>query len=288
MDAEAYLDWFMPFAREFQRILAKNGSLVIDIAGAWTKRRPTRSLYHLELPIRLCRELGFHLAQEFFWWSPNKLPTPQWATIERVRVKDAVDCVWWLSPSPWPKASNRRVLTPYGATMRKYIDRGRSSHGRSHSGHHISRHYRRDNGGAIPSNMIALANPGRDSAYFTACKNHNIKPHPARFPTALPEFFIRMCTDPGDLVLDPFGGSGVSAAVAQRLQRRWVCIEVHEEYVKGAQLRLEHGRTRSCHAKSSYQVHHPAVMWEEKTEDEELRSDGGRNADPRLKHSRPY
>jgi site-specific DNA-methyltransferase (cytosine-N4-specific) len=45
------------------------------------------------------------LAQEFFWWNPAKLPTPaEWVTVRRIRVKDAVNCVWWLSPTPWSKA----------------------------------------------------------------------------------------------------------------------------------------------------------------------------------------
>ncbi|MXW77852.1 MAG: site-specific DNA-methyltransferase, partial [Gemmatimonadetes bacterium] len=102
VDADQYLDWFRPFAKEFIRILKDNGSLVIDIGGAWIPGQPTRSLYHYELLIMLCREFDFHLAQEFFWWNPSKLPTPaEWVNIRRVRVKDAVNCVWWLSPTPW-------------------------------------------------------------------------------------------------------------------------------------------------------------------------------------------
>lgn len=97
VDAEKYVDWFRPFGRAFKRILKENGSLVIDIGGAWTPGLPTRSLYHYELLIMLCREIGFHLAQEFFWWNPAKLPTPaEWVTVRRIRVKDAVNCVWWF------------------------------------------------------------------------------------------------------------------------------------------------------------------------------------------------
>jgi DNA modification methylase len=111
VDAEDYVDWFRPFGKEFLRILKPNGSLVIDIGGSWIPGQPTRSLYHFELLIMLCRQVGFHLAQEFFWWSPSKLPSPaEWVTVGRVRVKDAVDCVWWLSPSPWPKASHGCAL----------------------------------------------------------------------------------------------------------------------------------------------------------------------------------
>ena len=114
VDAHKYLAWFKPFAKAFHRALKPSGSLVIDIGGAWIPGQPTRSLYHYELLIMLCRECGFHLAQDFFWWNPARLPTPaEWVTVRRIRVKDAVNCIWWLSKTPWPRASNRRVLVPY-------------------------------------------------------------------------------------------------------------------------------------------------------------------------------
>ncbi len=105
VDSHEYLEWFRPFGEAFKRVLKDSGSLVIDIGGAWIPGQPTRSLYHYELLIMLCREVGFHLAQDFFWWSPSKLPTPaEWVNIRRIRVKDAINCVWWLSPTRWRKA----------------------------------------------------------------------------------------------------------------------------------------------------------------------------------------
>jgi len=107
VDANEYLEWFRPFGEAFKRVLKPNGSLVIDIGGAWISGQPTRSLYHYELLIMLCREVGFHLAQEFSWWNPAKLPTPaEWVTVWRVRVKDAINCVWWLSRTPWLRSCN--------------------------------------------------------------------------------------------------------------------------------------------------------------------------------------
>jgi site-specific DNA-methyltransferase (cytosine-N4-specific) len=60
-----YVNWFLPFGREIHRLLRDDGSFVIDIGGAWTPGHPTRSLYHFDLLIALCREVGFYLAQEF-------------------------------------------------------------------------------------------------------------------------------------------------------------------------------------------------------------------------------
>jgi site-specific DNA-methyltransferase (cytosine-N4-specific) len=82
------------------------------------------------------------------------------------------------------------------------------------SGHDISAKFARDNGAAIPPNLIALANTESNSAYLRHCKEHGIAPHPARFPAGIPEYFVRMLTDPGDLVVDPFAGSCVTARCA--------------------------------------------------------------------------
>ena len=122
VEANEYVDWFKPFGAEFRRVLTDNGSLVIDIGGAWNKGYPTRNLYHFKLLIMLCEEIGFHLAQDFYWWNPSKLPTPaEWVTVRRLRVKDAINTVWWLSKTPWPKASNRRVLQPYSSSMEELL-----------------------------------------------------------------------------------------------------------------------------------------------------------------------
>ena len=95
VDSHEYIEWFKPFGKEFKRLLRPSGSLVIDIGGAWIPGQPTRSLYHFELAIMLCREIGFYLAQEFFWWNPAKLPSPaEWVTVRRIRVKDAVNLIW--------------------------------------------------------------------------------------------------------------------------------------------------------------------------------------------------
>ena len=125
VETNEYVNWFKPFAENFHRILKDDGSLVIDIGGAWNKGYPTRNLYHFKLLIMLCEEIGFHLAQEFYWWNPSKLPTPaEWVTVRRIRVKDAINTVWWLSKTPWPKASNRRVLQPYSSSMEELLAKG--------------------------------------------------------------------------------------------------------------------------------------------------------------------
>ena len=276
VDADQYLDWFRPFAKEFRRVLKNSGSMVIDIGGSWIPGQPTRSLYHYELLIMLCKEFGFHLAQEFFWWNPSKLPTPaEWVNIRRIRVKDAIDCIWWLSPTPWPKASNRRVLVPYSDSMKGLLKNGYNAKLRP-SGHDISAKFSVNNGASIPPNLIAIANTESNSIYLRLCKENGIKPHPARYPADLPEYFIRMLTDQDDLVFDPFAGSCVTGEVAEKLKRRWICCELIEEYLKGALYRFNPETTNKTKKTPSYNLSHPAALWRGPANENPLPQDGGK------------
>ena len=243
--ADEYLDWFRPYATQFHRILKKSGSFVIDIGGVWNKGEPTRHLYQFELLIMLCREYGFHLAQDFYWWNPAKLPTPaEWVTVRRIRVKDAINKVWWLSKSPWPKACNKRVLQPYSDSMRNLLKSGYKPNLRP-SGHDISDRFNKDNGAAIPPNLLAIANTESNSTYLRYCRDNGLKPHPARFPLELPEFFIRMLTDEGDNVLDPFAGSCATGEICERLKRKWTCVELQTHYLEGARGRFDSNYAQS-------------------------------------------
>src|SRR5208337_1700258 len=87
-----YIPWFLEFAREVKRVLAEDGSFVVDLGGAYESGRPTRSLYHFKLLISLVEDLDFYLAQEFYWHNPGKMPAPaEWVTVRRIRVKDSVN-----------------------------------------------------------------------------------------------------------------------------------------------------------------------------------------------------
>lgn len=243
---EEYVNWFVSsFYYDFHRILKEDGSLVIDIGGSWIKGSPTRSLYHYELLINLCKKqyfkgkgYQFYFAQDFFWYNPSKLPTPaEWVAVRRIRVKDAVNTIWWLSKSEFPKASNKNVLKPYSDSMKNLIKNGYKAKLRP-SGHNISTKFQKNNNGAIPPNFIELSNTESNSYYLRMCKENNIKPHPARFPMALPDFFINFLTDENDIVLDPFAGSCVTGEAAELNNRRWICIEVIKDYLIGARFRF--------------------------------------------------
>jgi site-specific DNA-methyltransferase (cytosine-N4-specific) len=239
VDPHEYVDWFVPFAEEFRRILRDDGSFVLDIGGSWNPGMPTKTLYNFELLVRLCRDIGFHFAEDFYWLNPAKLPSPaEWVNVRRIRVKDAIDPVWWLSKTPFPKADNRRILKPYSKSMEDLLVKGYTAKLRP-SGHDISTKFRNNRGGAIPPNLLTIANTESNSYYLRACRDAGLKPHPARYPIALPEFFIKFLTDKDDIVLDPFCGSNVTGECAERLGRRWLAFELSENYLQGSKFRFE-------------------------------------------------
>jgi DNA modification methylase len=248
---EQYVQWFLPFAREIFRVLADDGSFVLNIGGSYNKGTPTRSLYHFRLLLALVDEIGFYLAQECFWYNPAKMPVPaEWVTVRRIRVRDSVEYVWWFSKTPHPKASNLNVLREYSADMIRLNKRNLRETVRP-SGHVIRESFTKlHSGGAIPSNvvesdwddtpesMMKMGNNSANDAYTMRCKAEGIKIHPARFPASLPKFFIKMLTEPNDLVFDPFGGSLTTGAVSEKLERRWMAGEAVEEYLKAGTFRF--------------------------------------------------
>lgn len=244
-----YVEWFLPFASEIFRMLPDDGSFVLNIGGSYNKGIPTRSLYHFKLLIELVERIGFHLAQECFWFNPAKMPMPaEWVTVRRIRIKDSVEYVWWLSKTPWPKANNLAVLNPYSKDMERLNKKGISRTIRP-SGHNIKPSFSKVKpGGSIPSNvveeelpidMLKFGNNAANDAYTERSKKAGIKIHPARFPAALPEFFIKLLTEEGDLVLDPFAGSNTTGAVSEKLQRRWIAIENVEAYLEASKFRFD-------------------------------------------------
>lgn len=203
-------------------------------------------------------------------------------TVRRIRVKDAINCVWWLSPTPWPKASNKRVLQPYSESMKVLLEKGYKPKLRP-SGHDISDKFGVNNGAAIPPNLLAIAHTESNSRYIRYCVETGIKPHPARFPVDLPEFFIRMLTDADDLVVDPFAGSCVTGEAAEKSGRRWICCDLVSEYLKGALGRFQPNKVEKYSAEpqpvkdqseTSYRVYKPGLMWNG-VESEPLAKDGG-------------
>lgn len=236
-----YVDWLMTFADVVYRKLCDDGSFVLDLGGAYERGSPTRSLYNFRVPIRMVDELGFVLAEDFYWFNPSKLPSPiEWVNKRKLRAKDSVNTVWWFAKTPWPKADVTKVLSEYSDRMKKLLENPSAFYqpAKRPSGHDISSGFGKDNGGAIPSNLLQIPNSESNGVYSAACKSVGVKRHPARFPARLPEFFIRFLTDPEDLVLDIFAGSNTTGMVAESEERRWLAFEERADYVAASSFRF--------------------------------------------------
>ena len=119
VDQDGYVDWLLSFAVEIKRVLKSTGSFVLDLGGAYRRGRPVRSLYNYRVLIRMCDDLGWNLAEEFFWFNPSKLPSPiEWVNKRKIRAKDAVNTIWWFSKTDFPKADITKVLLPYSERMK--------------------------------------------------------------------------------------------------------------------------------------------------------------------------
>lgn len=240
-DQSEYVDWLAEFAELVFQKLSRDGSFVIDIGGAYEKGVPVRSLYPFRALIKFCDEIGFHLAEEFYWHNPSKLPSPiEWVNKRKIRAKDSVNTVWWLSKTPWPKANVSNVLAPYSKRMKKLIEDPEKFYKPKvrPSGHDIGKGFGKDNGGAIPPNLLSFPNTESNGRYLAGCKAVGEKGHPARFPSKLPEFFIKFLTDPGDTVVDIFAGSNTLGEVAERFDRRWLAFEERRDYVATSAFRF--------------------------------------------------
>ena len=240
-DQAEYVAWLGSFAAAALPKLKATGSLVVDIGGAYQKGSPTRSLYPFRVPIHFCDELGYFLAEDFYWFNSSKLPSPiEWVNKRKIRAKDSVNNIWWFSKTEWPKADVRKVLTEYSDRMKKLLkDPGKYYEPKKRpSGHDIGSSFGTDNGGAIPSNLLQIPNSESGGHYTASCKVFGVKSHPARFPKGLPEFFIKYLTEPGDLVVDIFGGSNTTGETAEGLGRRWLACDMDAQYVAASAFRF--------------------------------------------------
>lgn len=277
---DKYVDWLLEFCKKVYRVLAPTGSFVLDLGGAYQSKRPIRSLYNYHILIRLCEELDFSLAEEFFWFNPSKLPSPiEWVNKKKIRAKDSVNTVWWLSKTNYPKADVRRVLVPYSDRMKKLHQNPEKYYSPKvrPSGHDISAGFATDNGGAIPSNLLQIPNSESISQYLRLCSALEIEAHPARFPVKLPAFFIKFLTEPGDLVLDIFAGSNTTGLAAETTQRRWLAFEKDQQYLAASifrfldkdvsekQARVIYKKLLNCHG--SILIDHPIIAAEEALEE---------------------
>ena len=214
---DKYVEWFMPRAQEFLRVLKPDGTFVLNI-----KERVVdgeRHTYVLDLILAM-RAQGWLWTEEFIWHKKNSYPG-KWPN----RFRDSWERLIQFNKSRKFNMYQEEVMVPMGdwskTRLKNLSDtdmtRDESKVG-SGFGKKISNWLERDK--AFPTNVLHMA---------TECANRD---HSAAFPDALPEWFIKLFTREGDTVLDPFMGSGTTIRIANRLNRRAIGVDIHEGYVE--------------------------------------------------------
>lgn len=260
LTGDAYLKWIESLSPIFSKLIADNGSVVVEIGNNWESERPVQSLLAIESLIALTKAKGskLRLIQQFICYNPSRLPSPaSWVTINRIRAVDSFTHIWWFAKTDFPKADNTRVLRPYSNAMKTLLERKTYNNGLRPSGHKISKSsFLTDHRGSIAHNVFELdpiqpdrevrlpnafsiSNTTSNDFFHKICKEKGYIPHPARMPLGLAAFFIEFLTEPGDLVLDPFGGSNTTGYVASIENRSWITIEIQSEYAEQSKLRFE-------------------------------------------------
>lgn len=238
--AEEYPDFICRALEPIVENLAPGGSIVLNVSNdIFEEQSPARSLYVERMLIALNERLGLQLMDRLPWVNYSKPPGPTyWTCRQRIHLSAAYEPVFWLTNDPSRvKADNRRVLEAHTKAQQALMAAG--GEGRTaqygNGAYRLRPHsFGRVTEGKIPRNVISRGHRCKDTqAYRRAASAANLPLHGAMFPTAIPEFFIKWLSEPGDLVVDLFGGTAKSGLPAERLGRRWLVTEWMREYLAG-------------------------------------------------------
>lgn len=213
---DGYVEWFLPIASELHRVLKPTGTFILNI-----KERVVageRHTYALELILAM-RQHGWLWTEEFIWHKKNCYPG-KWPN----RFRDSWERLLQFNKSRKFNMYQDAVMVPMGDWAdRRLKNLSKTDHVRDNSkvgsgfGKRVANWVGREM--VYPTNVLHLATETRN------------KSHSAVFPDPLPEWFINLFTKPGDLVLDPFAGSGTTLRVARKLERNSIGIEIKQEYI---------------------------------------------------------
>lgn len=234
---DRYVEWFLPISNELLRVLKPTGTFILNI-----KERVfdgERHTYVIDLILGM-RNQGWLWTEEFVWHKKNSYPG-KWPN----RFRDAWERLIQFNKDKKFKMFQESVMVPMGDWAKARLNnlsetdkiRDESKVG-SGFGKNVSNWLNRDK--VYPTNVLHMA---------TECNNKN---HSAAFPESLPEWFIKLFTEEGDWVLDPFMGSGTTVKVAQRMLRNSIGIEINDEYHKMVAKNIKNSQLYLFEEKATY------------------------------------
>jgi site-specific DNA-methyltransferase (adenine-specific) len=218
-----YIDWFLPKSEQFLRVLKPSGTFILNIKERVVNGE--RHTYVIELILKM-REQGWLWTEEFVWHKKNSYPG-KWPN----RFRDNWERLIQFNKQKKFNMYQEAVMIPVGEWAKDRLSklsetdktRDESKVG-SGFGKNVSNWLGRDK--VYPTNVVHMA---------TECSNKN---HSATFPVDLPAWFIKLFTKEGEIVLDPFIGSGTTSIAAMELNRKYIGIDNNIEYVELARERI--------------------------------------------------
>ena len=237
--ADGYVELFRPKAEQLHRVLKEDGSFVLNINDKVVDGY--QHLFVFKLVIMLCDEIGFHLVRDYIWHNPATPPNV-YSTGKYGRTKKSHEYCFWFSKSNKWTFNLDPIRSPYKKGMEKFLNgegKGERSHNTRPSTHSFDcEKVWTNHGGADPGSVISISNTNSNDHFMKLCKEKHIA-HPARFPEKLVVFFVLSGSNEGDIVLDPFSGSGTTAVVAAKNNRRWIGIDANPDYCELAKERMK-------------------------------------------------
>lgn len=241
----AYVDWVCQQLEPIVKNLVRGGSIALNISNdVFLPGMPARSLYRERLVLALHDRLGLFKMDEFPWHNPSKPPGPvRYASVDRTQLNVAWEPVYWLTNDPRAvRSDNRRVLREHTERHLRLMQNGGEQRDQVFSDGAYRVHpgrFGNQTDGKIPRNVLTFGHSCSDQrAYKRAARAAGLPAHGAPMPLALASFLIEFLSEPGDLIVDPFGGSFTTAKAAERLGRRWLSSECMLEYVLGGATRF--------------------------------------------------
>lgn len=242
----SYIDFICEALEPLVRRMTPEGSLTLNVTNdVFEPGSPARSLYRERLSIALHERLGLHAMDTLIWHNASKPPGPAaWASKKRVQLNVAWEPILWFAKDPMRvKADNRRVLLPHTPRHQQLIDRaGETRNGVFGDGAYRIRPgaFGSQTEGRIPRNVLPYGHRCKDQDRYRAyARERGLPVHAAAMPLALASFLVQWLTAPGDLVVDPFGGTVTSGRAAEVNGRRWVVTEKFLQYLLGAAGRFD-------------------------------------------------
>jgi len=240
-----YVDFIVRSLEPIVKNLVDGGSIALNISNdIFEAGLPSRSLYQERLILALHDRLGLSKMDTLIWSNKSKAPGPyQWASRKRVQLNVAWEPVVWMTNNASKvRSDNRRILNPHTAKHQQLIDAG----GEKRTGVYSDGAYRIKPGsfgnqteGSIQRNIIEVGHRcSRQNLVRRYQEQEGLPRHGAPMPYALADRLVRFLTEPGDLVVDPFGGSLTTGDAAEQNGRRWLSTDITLEYLQGGRVRF--------------------------------------------------